>query len=53
MAPVLKRRMIDSTDSTSSIGTGLAAGLKSIRPRSVQRCFAWLSTSAAYSLKAS
>ena len=46
MAPVLKRRMMASTGSTSSMGTGLAAGLRSIRPRSVQRCLAWLSTSA-------
>jgi hypothetical protein len=37
MAPVLKRFMMLSTDSTSSSGIGVAGGLKSSRPRSVQR----------------
>ena len=35
MAPVLKRRTIASTGSTSSIGTGARFGLRRIRPRSV------------------
>ena len=40
IAPVEKRLTIDSTGSTSSIGTGSAAGCSSIRPRSVASC--WL-----------
>ncbi len=35
MAPVLKRRTIDSTGSTSSSGTGGPAGFSRISPRSV------------------
>jgi hypothetical protein len=46
----LKRFMIDSTDSTSSMGIGVP-GLKSSRPRSVQALTDWSLTSAAYSLK--
>ena len=52
MAPVLKRRRMASTDSTSASGTGRAPGFMSMRPRSVQRVFDWLFTSAAYSLYA-
>ena len=39
IAPVLKRRTIDSTGSTSSNGRGVSANLKSSNPRSVPR---WL-----------
>ena len=35
IAPVLKRRTIDSTGSTSSIATGSPAGRSRISPRSV------------------
>ena len=38
MAPVLKRFRIASIGSTSSSGTGLRVDLRSMRPRSVQRC---------------
>src|SRR5438552_6342425 len=50
MAPVLKRRMIDSTASTSSRGIGRSAYLRSKRPRNVQRRRDWLFTSSLYSL---
>ena len=52
MAPDLKRRMMLSTDSTSSMGMGLAASLKSSRPRRVQRLRDWSLTASEYSLKA-
>ena len=40
IAPVAKRLTMRSTGSTSSIGTGVAAGLSSSRPRSVARSLA-------------
>ncbi len=49
MAPVLKRFMRLSTDSTSSIGIDSPC-LNSSRPRSVERFFARSSISSAYDL---
>ena len=43
IAPVAKRLTIAVAGSTSSIGTGWAAHLNSIRPRSVHICFDWSS----------
>ena len=51
MAPVLKRLTIDSTGSTSSMGTGRWVGLNSIRPRSVHSRVDWSSTSLAVLLE--
>ena len=44
IAPVEKRVTIDSTDSTSSSGSGCVASLNSSRPRSVARRWLWSST---------
>ena len=41
IAPVLKRRMMASADSTSSSGTGVGAFLNSSRLRSVQCARPW------------
>src|ERR1035441_2966435 len=50
MAPDLKRFMMLSTDSTSSMGTGLTF-LNSSKPRSVHQCRCCSLTSVEYSLK--
>ena len=50
MAPVLKRAVIASTGSTSSSGTGAAAGLNANSPRRVASRSDWSSISRAYSL---
>ena len=51
MAPVLKRRMIDSTGSTSSMRHGPGGGSEVHQPAQGASCFDWSSTSAVYSLK--
>ncbi len=48
MAPVLKRRRMASTGSTSSSGTGVAAKLNASSARSVARWVSRSWTSAAY-----
>ena len=54
MAPVANRLTIDSTGSTSSIGTGLhLSNRNSNRPRSVQSRSFWSSTDRVYFLKMS
>ncbi len=51
IAPDLKRVMIVSTGSTSSIGTGVSGNLMSKSPRSVQSRFDWSLTSWLYCWK--